>query len=122
VQGYVRGPLCAGDAQQRPGRRRQRTSVAAGQPDIVGLAGLEPAPSSLSGIEGSALCGPAFPQVAGDRKGRRDAFKQPTGMRSSIVALTRAGQRPAPADGVAPAAAGCEAGGWPICCSHRWRR
>src|SRR5215217_8046563 len=28
----------------------------------------------LSGIEGSALCGPAFSQVAGDRKGRRDAF------------------------------------------------
>jgi hypothetical protein len=25
--------------------------------------------SSLSGIEGSALCGPAFPQVALDRKG-----------------------------------------------------
>src|SRR5215211_316285 len=89
---------------------------------VVGLAGLEPAASSLSGIEGSALCGPAFPQVAGDRKGRRDAFKQPTGMRSSIVALTRAAQRPAPADGIAPAAAGCAEGGWPICCSHRlWR-
>jgi hypothetical protein len=41
---------------------------------VVGLAGLEPAASFLSGIEGSALCGPAFPQVAGDRKGRRDAF------------------------------------------------
>jgi hypothetical protein len=33
----------------------------------VGLAGLEPAASSLSGIEGSALCGPPFPQVADDR-------------------------------------------------------
>jgi hypothetical protein len=44
---------------------------------MVGLAGLEPAASSLSGIEGSALCGPAFPQVAGDRRGRRDAFYQP---------------------------------------------
>jgi hypothetical protein len=40
----------------------------------VGLAGLEPAASSLSGIEGSALCGPPFSQVAHDRKGRRDAF------------------------------------------------
>jgi hypothetical protein len=58
VQGYVRGPLCAGDAQQRPGRRRQRTSVAAGQPDIVGLAGLELAPSSLSGtFAGCVLAG-----------------------------------------------------------------
>ena len=41
---------------------------------VVGLAGLEPAGSSLSGIEGSALCGPAFSQVAGERQGRRDAF------------------------------------------------
>jgi hypothetical protein len=49
-------------------------SVSARQTGVVGLAGLEPAASSLSGIEGSALCGPAFPQVAGDRKGRRDAF------------------------------------------------
>jgi 4a-hydroxytetrahydrobiopterin dehydratase len=37
-------------------------------------------------------------------------------MRSSMVALTRAGQRPAPADEIAPVAAGCAAGGWPICC------
>jgi hypothetical protein len=41
---------------------------------MVGLGGLEPPTSSLSGIEGSALCGPAFPQVAGEREGRRDAF------------------------------------------------
>ena len=41
---------------------------------FVGLAGLEPAASSLSGIEGSALCGPAFPQVARERQGRRNAF------------------------------------------------
>jgi hypothetical protein len=41
---------------------------------VVGLAGLEPAASSLSGIEGSALCGPTFSQVAGERQGRRDAF------------------------------------------------
>jgi hypothetical protein len=31
-------------------------------------------PHPLSGIEGSALCGPAFPQVAGERQGQRDAF------------------------------------------------
>jgi hypothetical protein len=34
---------------------------------VVGLAGLEPAASSLSGIEGSALCGAAFPQVTCER-------------------------------------------------------
>ena len=49
-------------------------SVSAGQWPIVGLAGLEPAPSSLSGIEGSALCRPGFPQVTWERQGRRDAF------------------------------------------------
>jgi hypothetical protein len=32
--------------------------------------------ASLSGIEGSALCGPAIPQVALERQGRRDAFLQ----------------------------------------------
>jgi hypothetical protein len=31
---------------------------------LVGLAGLEPAASSLSGIDGQALCYPAFPQFA----------------------------------------------------------
>ena len=40
----------------------------------VGLPGLEPGPSSLSGIEGLALCGPPFSQVADERQGRRDAF------------------------------------------------
>jgi hypothetical protein len=30
--------------------------------------------SHLSGIEGSALCGPPFPQVTAERQGRRDAF------------------------------------------------
>ena len=41
---------------------------------VVGLAGLEPAASSLSGIEGYALCGPPFPQDASDRRGQRYAF------------------------------------------------
>jgi hypothetical protein len=36
---------------------------------VVGLGGLEPPPSSLSGIEGSALCGPPFSQVAAERQG-----------------------------------------------------
>ena len=44
---------------------------------LVGLPGLEPGTSSLSGIEGSALCGPAFSQVVGERRGRRDAFLPP---------------------------------------------
>jgi len=32
--------------------QRSPTTVSAGQPGVVGLAGLEPAPSSISGIEG----------------------------------------------------------------------
>jgi hypothetical protein len=39
---------------------------------FVGLAGLEPAASSLSEIEGSALCYPAFPLVALLRKSYKD--------------------------------------------------
>jgi hypothetical protein len=61
------------------GVRRRRTAPAAVEGDnrrllpqvrtgMVGLAGLEPAASSLSAIEGSPLCGPAFPQVAADRQ------------------------------------------------------
>jgi hypothetical protein len=45
---------------------------------VVDLPGLEPGTSSLSGIEGSALCGAAFSQIAGERQGRRDAFLQST--------------------------------------------
>jgi hypothetical protein len=41
---------------------------------VVGLAGLEPAASSLSAIEGPPLCKPAFSQVAADRQGRSNAF------------------------------------------------
>jgi hypothetical protein len=37
---------------------------------FVGLAGLEPAASSLSAIGGSPLCNPAFSQVAADRRGQ----------------------------------------------------
>jgi hypothetical protein len=39
---------------------------------MVGLGGLEPPTSSLSEIEGSALCYPAFPLVALLRKSYRD--------------------------------------------------
>src|SRR5829696_7754982 len=71
--------------RSRTAMRRRRTEAAAIESDngqafpqvnssVVGLAGLEPAASSLSGIEGSALCGPPFPQVAAKRQGRRDAF------------------------------------------------
>src|SRR5215218_4368210 len=44
---------------------------------IVGLGGLEPPTSFLSAIEGSPLCGPAFPQVALDRQGPSNAFYVP---------------------------------------------
>ena len=55
-------------------REAERPAFALVKVGLVGLAGLEPAASSLSAIEGSALCGPAFSQVAGDRQGRSNAF------------------------------------------------
>jgi hypothetical protein len=48
----------------------------------VGLGGLEPPTSSLSAIEGSPLCNPAFSQVAADRQGRSNALL-PTGSTST---------------------------------------
>jgi hypothetical protein len=41
---------------------------------MVGLAGLEPAASSLSAIGGSPLCNPAFSQVTRDRRGSSNAL------------------------------------------------
>jgi hypothetical protein len=41
-------------------------------PGAVGLAGLEPAPSSLAEMDGRALCYPAFPQLALIREWHRD--------------------------------------------------
>jgi hypothetical protein len=40
----------------------------------VGLAGLEPAPSSLSAITRLPLCNAAFLQVMRDRQGRSNAL------------------------------------------------
>jgi hypothetical protein len=58
------------------------------------------------------LCAAPSPQVAADRKGQRYAFNRPTGMRSSVVALTGAGQRASRADGIPPmAVASLRAGG-----------
>jgi hypothetical protein len=74
---------CVGMCSQTAVRRRRTeaatieaatTSVYPGQSDVVGLAGLEPAASSLSGIEGSALCGAAFSQVTAERQARSYAF------------------------------------------------
>jgi hypothetical protein len=47
-------------------------SIPAAQPSVVGLAGLEPAASSLSEVDGEALCYRAYSQVAPLRKCRRD--------------------------------------------------
>jgi hypothetical protein len=62
-----------GPSRQRtlPARCRQRSDL---RRWVVGLPGLEPGTSSLSAIEGSPLCGPAFSQVAADRRGRSNAF------------------------------------------------
>jgi hypothetical protein len=103
-----RGPGCGRNGQQRAGQRAMRLLRRAGLPStllirgsrlnprertafqlvrgrIMGLGGIEPPTSSLSGIEGSALYGPAFPQVVSERQGRSYAFKRPTGTRSLLT-------------------------------------
>jgi hypothetical protein len=54
-----------------PARRLRRLDL---RRWVVGLPGLEPGTSSLSAIEGSPLCNPAFSQVAHDRQGRSNAL------------------------------------------------
>jgi hypothetical protein len=51
VQGCVLRPLCAGDSQKQPLRRDHRRAFPQVNPGVVGLAGLEPAPSSSSEID-----------------------------------------------------------------------
>jgi hypothetical protein len=69
VQGCVQRPVCAGDGGHQLRSREKPGLLPQVRSSLVGLAGLEPAASSSSGIEGKALCGPAFSQVALDRKG-----------------------------------------------------
>ena len=52
MQGCVRRALCAGDARKPAAIKETNECASAGQTGVVGLAGLEPAASSLSGIEG----------------------------------------------------------------------
>jgi len=78
-EGPGEGPAGMGVRPQRgPSRRRALPARCRQRCDLrrwlVGLPGLEPGTSSLSGIEGSALCGPPFSQVTQERQGRRDAF------------------------------------------------
>src|SRR4029453_8947078 len=65
----VRRRLTEATAIERADRRAFRQV----NPGVVGLAGLEPAASSLSAIGGLPLCNPAFLQVAADRQGRSNA-------------------------------------------------
>src|SRR5215217_3349639 len=65
-------PLCAGDSQKRRRSRKPPASIPTGQLNVVGLAGLEPAASSLSEMDGRPLCYPAFPLVVRLRKSYRD--------------------------------------------------
>jgi hypothetical protein len=50
MKGCVLRPLCAGDAQSNRDQRDRRRAFPQVNPSVVGLAGLEPAASSLSGI------------------------------------------------------------------------
>ena len=73
MKGWALRPLCPGDAPERPavgGDNRQALSQVS--PRVVDLAGLEPAASSLSEIDGRALCYPAFPLVVPIRNCHRD--------------------------------------------------
>jgi hypothetical protein len=74
VQGCVLGPLCAGPHGSNRHRRDHRRAFLQVRPSVVGLAGLEPAPSSLSAITRSPLCRPAFSQVVRDRRGSSNAL------------------------------------------------
>jgi hypothetical protein len=52
----------------------------------MGLAGLEPAPSSLSEIDGRALCYPAFPLVVLLRKSYKDGVNLSVQVQPSVLA------------------------------------
>jgi hypothetical protein len=65
VQGCVLRPVCAGVGRHQPwSKETTRRPLSQVRNGMVGLAGLEPAASSLSEIDGCALCYPAFPQLA----------------------------------------------------------
>ena len=59
-------------AEATASERTPPTSVSAGQSQFVGLAGLEPAASSLSEIDGRAPCYPASSQAVLIRKSLKD--------------------------------------------------
>ena len=61
------------DADPAPSAERSRPKGRVVLPIFIPQ-GRPPAMSHLSGIEGSALCGPAFSQVARERQGRSNAF------------------------------------------------
>jgi hypothetical protein len=73
VQGCVLKALCGGDTREPPSiavdYRRAFPQFKAG---VVGLGGLEPPASSLSEIDGRALCYPGFPLVVRLRKSYKD--------------------------------------------------
>ena len=64
------------DDPSLPELERRPTIVLAGQRPLVGLAGLEPAPSSLSETDGQAPCYPASSQAATIREHRRDGVNK----------------------------------------------
>jgi hypothetical protein len=71
-------------------------SAAQGEPNSAGSLDSHPswrppAMGVLSGIEGSALCGAAFPHVAGERQARRDAFLTRRSKRCRQIRLRSSG-------------------------------
>ena len=60
------------DPSNPPATYNERHCFGWSEPDVVGLAGLEPPPSSLSEIDSQAPCYPAFAQVVLLRKSYKD--------------------------------------------------
>src|SRR5918992_6342423 len=74
MQGCVLRPPCAAHAEAAAIHGDDRRAFPQLNPCMVGLGGVEPPTSSLSAIEGSPLCNPAFLQVVRDRRGRSNAL------------------------------------------------
>jgi hypothetical protein len=76
-QRCVRAPLCERAAQRATPNGETAEGISAAQAAVVGLAGLEPAASSLSEIDGHALCYPVFPQLRLIHEWHRDEVNYP---------------------------------------------
>ena len=79
-----------GDPQKQPrSKRPTRGAFPQLKAGVVGLAGLEPAASSLSEIDGGAPCYPAFPQLAMVHEKRRDGVNHAPPLQLAVAVCWR---------------------------------